>query len=135
MLETLVAPLTIEGKLETPFISMWLDKEGFLYCRYAEDVHLSLDTAISIVESRIFFAKGRSYPLLVDMRGIKSTTRKAREYMATIGSTLVMAGALITGSAINRAIGNLFLTIDKPLVPTRLFTNEESARQWLRQYA
>jgi hypothetical protein len=54
--------------------------------------------------------------------------------MATIGATLVKAGALITGSAVNKTIGNIFLSIDKPLVPTKLFTNEESARQWLREY-
>jgi hypothetical protein len=121
-------------KVETPYISMWMDEEGFICCQYAKDLHLSLEAAISIVESRIFFAKGNSYPLLIDMRGIKSTTKKAREYMATIGATLVKAGALITGSAVNKTIGNIFLSIDKPLVPTKLFTNEESARQWLREY-
>ena len=121
-------------KVETPYITLWLDDEGFLCGQYANDVHLTLDIAISIVESRIYFAKGRSYRLLIDMRGIKSTTRDARKYMATIGATLVTAGALITGSPINRALGNIFLTIDKPLVPTKLFTNETSARQWLKLY-
>jgi hypothetical protein len=127
------APSLLE-KVETPYITLWMDEEGFLCGRYPENTHLSLEVAISIVESRIFFAKGNSFPLLIDMRGIKSTTRKAREYMATIGATLVKAGALITGSALNRTLGNIFLKIDKPVVPTKLFTNEESARQWLRQY-
>ena len=132
--ETFQAYPTLEVKVDTPFISFWMDEDGFLCCRYAEDLHLSLDVAVSVVESRIFFAKGNSYPLLIDMRGIKSTTKKARQYMATIGATLVKAGALITGSALNRTLGNIFLTIDKPLVPTKLFTDEVSARQWLKQY-
>jgi hypothetical protein len=134
MIATLAAP-SLEEKVETPYISFWMDSEGFLCCRYADDLHLSLEVAVSIVESRIFFAKGRSYPMLIDVRGISSTTRKAREYMATIGATLVTAGALITGSLVNRTLGNIFLSIDKPLVPTKLFTNEESARVWLRQNA
>lgn len=134
MTETFQVPVDLAEKVETPFITLWMDEEGFLCGRYAQNLHLSLEAAVSVVESRIFFAKGNSYPLLIDMRGIKSTTRQARAYMATVGSTLVKAGALITGSTINRTLGNIFLSIDKPLVPTKLFTNEESAKEWLRQY-
>jgi hypothetical protein len=135
MPEILVATTTFrEEKMETPYISLWMDQEGFLCGRYADDLHLSYDAAVSVVESRIFFAKGLSYPLLVDMRGIKSTTKEARQYLATVGATLVKAGALITGSAINRTLGNIFLTIDKPAVPVKLFTKEASAREWLKQY-
>ena len=134
MTEPFQVSQSLEEKVNTPYISLWMDEEGFLCCQYAENLHLSLEVAVSIVESRIFFAKGNTYPLLIDMRGIKSTTKKAREYMATIGATLVKAGALITGSALNRTLGNIFLTIDKPLVPTKLFTNEVNARQWLKQY-
>jgi hypothetical protein len=54
--------------------------------------------------------------------------------MATIGATLVKACALITGSGFNRTLGNIFLTIDKPAVPTKLFTDEGKAREWLQQY-
>ena len=134
MIEASLGEPQIKERVETPYVSMWMDEEGFLCCQYCKDLHLSLEAAISVVESRIFFAKGASYPLLIDMRGIKSTTKKARQYMATIGATLVTAGALITGSSLNRMLGNVFLSIDKPQVPTRLFTNETSARQWLRGF-
>jgi hypothetical protein len=122
-----------DTEVGAPYITMWMD-EDFLCCRYASNLHLSLNVAKSCVESRIFFAKGKSYPLLVDMGGIKSTTREARQYMASIGATLVKGCALITGSAVNRTIGNIFLAIDKPEVPTKLFTSEANARLWLKQY-
>src|SRR5689334_19057038 len=134
MTESLVAPIDIMEKFETPYITFWMD-QGFLCCRYADDLDLSLDVAVFVVESRIFFAKDQSYPLLIDMRGIKSTTREARKHMAAAGAKLVKAAALITGSAINRTLGNIFLAIDKPPVPIRLFTNEASARAWLKQFA
>ena len=119
--------------LETPYLTLWMD--GDIVCaRYANDIHLSLEVAKTCVEARIFFSKGNSCAMLIDMRGIKSTTREARRYMATIGATLVKAGALITGSAMNRALGNIFLKIDKPQVPTKLFTEESKARAWLQQY-
>ena len=133
MPELLVSPAVREERFETPYVTFWMEQD-FLCCRYADDLHLSLDVATFVVESRIFFAKGLSYPLLIDMRGIKSTTRAARQHMATIGATLVKGAALITGSAINRTLGNIFLKIDKPEVPLKLFTNEVAARNWLIQY-
>src|SRR5689334_20901577 len=116
MSEPLVAAIDRVERFETPYVTFWME-EDFLCCRYAEDLHLSLDIAIFIVESRIYFTKGKSYPLLIDMRGIRSTSKKARQHMATVGASLVKGAALITGSAVNRTIGNIFLTIDKPEVP------------------
>jgi hypothetical protein len=133
MTPTLTTAEAREEIMETPYITIW--REGnVLCCRYADNLHLSIEIARTIVENRIFYSKGQSYPVLVDMRGIKSTTREARSYMATVGATLVTAGALITGSYLNRALGNLFLTIDKPPIPTRLFNSEASARKWLEQF-
>jgi len=127
---TNIATVVIPDEMVTPYVTMRIEGD-IMYCRYADNLHVSLDVARAVVESRIYFAKGRSFPLLVDMRGIKSTTREARTYLATIGCTLVTAGALITGSVFNRTLGNIFLTIDKPLVPSKLFTSEDKARTWL----
>lgn len=121
------------GKFESPYLTLWMEG-GMLFGRYAPDLHLSLAVAKACVEARIFYSKGQAYPLLVDMKGIKSTTREARRYMATIGATLVTAAALITGSAINRTIGNIFLKIDRPSVPLKLFTDEQKAMEWLGQF-
>ena len=120
-------------KIETPYITFWV-KGNVLYCKYAKDLDVTLEVAKFCVESRIFFTKGKSFTLLVDMRGIRSITKEARTYLATIGSTLVKAGALITGSPWNKTIGNIFLAIDKPQVPTKLFTEESKALEWLDQF-
>lgn len=133
MIETIAAPKNLKDIFESPYITMWIE-ENIICCKYADDLHVSLEVAKSCVEGRIFFSKGKSYPLLIDMRGIKSVTKDARTYLASIGATLVTAGALITGSPLNRTIGNIFLTIDKPPVPTKLFTSEQKARQWLMKY-
>jgi hypothetical protein len=33
-----------------------------------------------------------------------------------------------------RAIGNFFMGLNKPLIPTRLFTSEAEALGWLREF-
>lgn len=120
-------------RYESSYITMWM-QDGILCARYAPDLHVSIDVARIVVEARIFFSKGQSYPLWVDMKGIKSTTREARTYLASVGATLVTAAALITGSPVNRTIGNIFLKIDKPPVPLKLFTDEQKAMEWVRGF-
>src|SRR5262245_3159704 len=127
-------PITLNvDRYESSYISMWME-DGILCARYADDLHVSLEVAKIVVEARIFFSKGQSYPLWVDMKGIKSTTREARRYLASVGATLVTAAALITGSTVNRTIGNIFLKIDKPPVPIKLFTDGERAMDWVKEY-
>lgn len=124
----------LKASFENPYVTMWMD-EDLLCARYVEDLHMTLEVAKSCVEARLLFSNGRKFALLIDMRGIKSVTPEARKYMAGVGAILVKAGAMITGSLLNRTIGNIFLTIDKPSVPSKLFTDEQKARQWLQQYA
>lgn len=131
---TTFAPSAVEeDKMVTPYATIW--REGaFMRAKFADQLDLTLEIAKSIVEARIYYSKGKSYPLLVDVRGLRSTTRDARLYMATIGTTLTEAAALITGSSLNRYIVNVFITIDKPSVPAKMFTNEARAKEWLQGF-
>lgn len=122
-----------QDTFESPYITMYMEGR-VLICKYAANLHLSLDIAKSCVESRIFFTKGTDTLLLIDMTGIKSTTREARHYMATVGATKVIAAALMTGSFVNRTLASIFLTLNKPPVPTRLFNDPGKAMQWLLQF-
>jgi len=112
---------------------MWI-KDGILFARFAPSLEMTHDIARTCVEARIFFSRGASYPICVDMRELKSMDKQARHYLASMGATLVTAGALITPSAISRTMGNLFLKVDRPPVPTKLFTSMEKAHAWLRKF-
>jgi hypothetical protein len=119
--------------VETPYLKIW-HRENFLHCVYADDLVVDLTVAQLCVAERIRFSKGKSYAVFVDMRGIKMVHKDAREHLAKEGSELVLAGALLINSPLSRALGNIFLTINKPRVPCRLFTDESNAIEWLRQF-
>ncbi|MGV3631594.1 MAG: STAS/SEC14 domain-containing protein [Bacteroidota bacterium] len=75
---------------------------------------------------------GDKFPLLIDARGIKSMTREARNQFSVRGrETSTTSFAIIIDSPLSRVIGNFFMGINKPAVPTRLFENEEEAIKWL----
>lgn len=125
--------LVDQERYESPYVTMWI-KNGILFANFQSNLAMTEDIARTCVEARIFFSRGHSYPLCVDMRGLASMDKGARRYMASMGATLVKAGALLTPSVLSRTIGNIFLKVDRPPVPMKLFTSEDKAEQWLRQY-
>ena len=78
---------------------------------------------------------GRKRPVLVDLRAIKSQTAEARGYLAgREGAEICQAVGLLIGSPLSRVLGNFYLGMNKPMVPTRLFTSEEEAQAWLKSF-
>ena len=57
-------------------------EEGFLHGTFADNLHVTLAVAKVCVEARLAISQGRSYAQLVDVKGIKSITKDAREYFA-----------------------------------------------------
>ena len=119
--------------LETKYVKIWIE-EGILYCAFADDLDVDIEIAKSSVESRINFSKGISYPVLIDMKGVRSFTKETRDYMGKEGARLINAGALVVDSALTKMLVNLFLLINKPNVPTKLFTDEKEAKEWLQHF-
>ena len=71
-------------------------------------------------------------PVLVDLRGIRSQTRGARQYFASeeVAKRLAAVGLLIA-SPVSKVLGNFFLRLQEQPVPTELFHDEEAAVDWL----
>ncbi|HEY0602681.1 MAG TPA: STAS/SEC14 domain-containing protein [Herpetosiphonaceae bacterium] len=79
--------------------------------------------------------QGRQFRALVDLRQMKSQDREAREYYTQPGHTPgLVAIALLIGSPMSRVIGNLYMGFSKSDIPTRLFTSEAEALQWLETF-
>jgi hypothetical protein len=117
--------------VQTPYMKIWIE-EGILYCIFTEGLVMDLSIATHCVEKRIGLSNGISYPCVIDMCGVRSVNKEARDFLATKGSELITAGALIVGSALTRTLGNIFLHINKPEVPLKLFSDKTTALEWLK---
>jgi hypothetical protein len=110
------------------------EENGILICRFKKGLDLDLEAARKCVQLRKDFSEGKSYPLLVDIKELESASSEAREYMANEGTSLVTAGALLISSPVTRTIGNIFLMLNRPRVPSRLFNNKAAALAWLKEF-
>lgn len=126
-------PNDVSNVGENPYVTLWI-KDNILFCTYKNKLRIDLNIAKECVAFRLEYTKGVSYPVYVDMKGIISVTREGREYFSLEGSKLIKAGAFMVNSPLAKIIGNIFLTVNKPPVPAKLFTNEADAINWLKNY-
>ena len=118
--------------LTTPYAEYKIEN-GILIVTYANNLVISLEIAKQLAADRIRFSNSITTPILIDIRGLASVDTISRKFLAD-SSQYVSAGALLVESLISKLAGNIFITVDKPSVPTRLFTDREKALRWLAKF-
>ena len=123
-----------EIKRETRVFTTWL-KDGVCHTKVKQTAVINLEDAVenSRVVSEI--SEGILYPMLADLRGINSITKEARDHFSMRGRKAgVSAVAMLVKSPVSSIIGNFFLGLNKPTVPTHLFISKIKAVKWLEQF-
>jgi hypothetical protein len=111
----------------------WID-EGILFFEYKPNTTIDLEVARRVVADRVAFQNERQLPVFCDMRGIISTEKAGRDYLAKSGSLLARAVALIVNKNVSMTLSTFYLEINKPSVPTQIFTDEQEALAYLRGF-
>jgi hypothetical protein len=108
------------------------DPRGFIISRVAPLAEINLEHA-KVNSAKVRELSGdQAYPILVDMRNIRSISKEARDHFAMRGRKPgVVAIAMLVSSPLSRIIGNFFLGLNQPVVPTRMFTERTSAEAWI----
>lgn len=118
---------------ENDYIRLEL-KNGILYSTYKTDT-ISLEAAKSVVSLRKKYTLSKNYPNLISGMNLSKISKDARDFLSSpAGTDGVSAGALLSKSSFQAAFANFFLMVAKPKIPTKLFTDEKEALQWLDQY-
>ncbi len=121
--------------IETRTGQTWLRHDGILQAESHPDSEHRLQDAIENLAASARLARGVQRPTLICLRQIKSMNREARQYYSGPESAkLYVAAALLIDSPVARVIGNFFLGLNKSSIPTRLFSSETEAIDWLRSY-
>lgn len=98
-----------------------------------EGTELLPEDVRSIKEMNLRLCEGKHYALLVDPKAGSTITEEARTLLASKEmADLNIAKAILIYTNKQKIIGNIYLTLNKPHVNTRMFTNRERALIWLR---
>ncbi len=98
-------------------------------------VKISLENARENTALLASIADERRVPLLVDITESRGISREAREeYSGEALIANVCALALLVCSPVSKVMGSFFLGLNKPAIPTQLFSSEEKALSWLKKF-
>lgn len=115
---------------------IWLGEDGIV--RTVSTLprqEMTLADTKEVLSAILKATNGKKCPLFADISDIKSVDRESREYAASEEfARAISAMALLIGSPVSRVIGNFFLGLSKPKFPTRLFTSESDAIEWLKGF-
>ena len=112
---------------------IWIE-DGIVRGKVFAD-NLTLSMVETGVRERVRLCGGTAFPVLSDIRKIKHVDKEARAFLARPeGTVLISAGAFLVNSQLQKILGNFFILVDKPEIPTRLFTDEAEALIWLQQF-
>ena len=74
--------------------------------------------------------------VLIEMTAVTEISKEARDYFANERTASIQrATALLVGSPVSRVIGNFFMGLNRPIYPTRLFTDPQKAIKWLQTFS
>jgi len=121
---------------ETRTARIALNDQGLLIVRVNDGAEQSLDDAKENLAAAVTETGGSRRPLLIDIRTAKPLDADARHHYS--GLTLVerfsALALLVEGSPFGRMMGNVYLRIARPGIPTQLFAEEAQAQKWLMDY-
>lgn len=110
-------------------------KEGVLYTHYTPIEATLEQTKELIAAIKEEFKAELPVLSLSFIKDVKSSKKEVRSYLASEEvTTLTIASAIITGGGLSKIVGNLFINFSKLSIPTKLFSDEGKALEWLAQY-
>lgn len=108
--------------------------ERLLHMKILNGAEIELENAIENYEAAQLLVAGNKHLLLVDGTSTVYVSKDAKVYAAKQKPNSPIAMAVIVTSAANRLVGNFYINFNKPAVPTRLFTTEDKAIEWLKSF-
>lgn len=123
------------NEMTTETGSLFLDPQGIVHVTSFPGVEETLTQAQASVAAIRKVSENTARPLLLDMRPIRSQRREVREYYNSAeAASAYKAVAILVSSPVSKMIGNIFIGIGKLPVPTKLFSAEPEALDWLKTF-
>ncbi|MBI3510630.1 MAG: hypothetical protein HY064_08195 [Bacteroidetes bacterium] len=113
---------------------MWFEDDGIFCSVFNKGAVLTKDSLHNSFRQIAELSNGKKICWLGEVTNVGGADKETRELASEETPKLVKALAIITNSPISSMLANLYLGLKKPPFPAKLFTDENKARQWLRQY-
>ena len=117
------------------YITIWADDShpDTIFGIYSPKLEIDIQIAKELVDNRLDFTQGKPVYTLIDFTNVKSVTKEARDYMNSPEGGLrgLLGGAFLSNNVVATLFVNLYLKVNNPTIPAKMFTNKVEAIKWL----
>lgn len=125
----------MENELISRIAKISVGEDGIVRIVHVPGAEVTLEDAHKVMAAYHKLRKGKRLPLLIDTRTMKSLARGARHFYAgEEAAACASAAAIIVGTPVSKVLGNFYLGLSNPHLPSRLFSSEDEALAWLKGY-
>lgn len=110
-------------------------KDKTIFVTYKDNAKVSLQGAEKMTELLKSLVNGEPSLMVADIRKLHFIAKDARKFLSTTEATShIKAMAIYSDNYVNNALGNLYLLINKPKIPSKLFSSMDKAMEWIKDY-
>jgi hypothetical protein len=122
---------------QTSTSRIWFDSgTRIMHVEARSGAVFDVEQALENKEASIRLADGKKFLLLFSSEGDIVTTPAMRNLSATAEyNDNLNAVALVSANAAMKILGNFYLRLNRPVVPTRFFSNKADAAEWLKTFS
>ncbi|MES2617132.1 MAG: hypothetical protein V4613_04590 [Bacteroidota bacterium] len=105
--------------------------------RYHDNVHVGLTEIVDVMDDLYSFTENRPLKRLVICTEKSTINREARAYLQTENKKfkdIIIAEAVVVTSFTQKMSTNFYLAFMKNIFPSKFFTDEEKAIEWLKNH-
>ena len=121
-------------KIELDFATVFLREDGIVSTEIFSDDSLSLEQTKELLKAYLKVSNGGNVPHLIIPSKFVIPENEVLNYLRYEANKFGKADAYVIKSLPQKILGNFFIKVLKPELPSRLFTNEEEALKWLKAY-
>ncbi|TNE48409.1 MAG: hypothetical protein EP343_16235 [Deltaproteobacteria bacterium] len=120
--------------IETQSAKLWLSDEGFTVLEF-KPIEVTLEMAMENIRTHDMLSRSKRIPMLIYAAELKAISREARVYSSGAeANDSILALAIMINSPVAKVLGGLYLRVNKPIFPTKLFVTDDAAIAWLKGY-
>jgi len=126
--------MLIKNHYHTKQYKVWLEN-GIICASWREDSIITLKLVKEMVKKGLELTDGAIRPVFVDLTGMHVINGDARKYLAgSNAAKYINAGAIYVKEPLQYLAGQVFIYVDEPSLPCKLFTERDSAMRWLELF-
>ena len=112
-----------------------LRPDGLMHIHIKAGAEIGLLEAFEVLKAMKMLGDGKKFPVFIDAGEFASIDRDVRIFSASAeGNIYTLADAVAYHSLAQKLVADFYVNQNKPVVPTRTFSDDANAIEWLKTF-